>query len=76
MYNYMIESEGVLRRWGNSYGIVIPKEIAEKEKIKEDDKVKFIIFKDREILKKSFGSLKIKRSGQGIKDQTRKELYD
>jgi len=33
----------VLKRWGNSYGIIIPKDVAVREGIKENDEVEVII---------------------------------
>ena len=39
----MIEYEGKLRNWGNSIGIVIPKEEVEKEKLEPNQKVKVLI---------------------------------
>lgn len=35
----MIEIESYTRKWGNSLGIVIPKEIIEKENISENEKI-------------------------------------
>jgi len=73
----MIECEGTLRKWGNSFGVAISKEIAEKENIKEDEKIRFMILKDNRVLKDTFGMAKNKwkKSAQEIKDQARKELY-
>ena len=73
----MIECEGTLRKWGNSFGVTISKEIAEKENIKEDEKIRFMILKDNRVLKDTFGMAKNKwkKSAQEIKDQARKELY-
>ncbi|MBD3313652.1 AbrB/MazE/SpoVT family DNA-binding domain-containing protein [Candidatus Woesearchaeota archaeon] len=74
----MIECESNIRKWGNSFGIIIPKDIMEKEHIKEDEKVRFMIIRDSKVLKETFGMLKgrLRKSGQEIKDQTRKELYN
>ena len=33
----------VLKRWGNSYGVVIPKDVAAKQGIKENDEVEVTI---------------------------------
>jgi len=33
----------VLKRWGNSYGIIIPKDVAVREGINENDEVEVII---------------------------------
>jgi len=68
-----------LKKWGNSFGIVIPMDVVEKRKLKEDDKISVLIMNDSSrALKESFGSLKGKltKSSQQIKDELRKELYN
>ncbi len=73
----LIESQ--VNKWGNSLGIVIPKEIVDKEGIKENEKVRFLIVKDsRNVLKETFGLFKgkLKKPTQQIKDELRAELYD
>jgi len=74
----MIECESTLRKWGNSFGIVIPKDVAESEHLKEKEKIKFLILRDNKVLKETFGMMKgkWKKSTQNIKDQLRKELYN
>ena len=37
----MIECETITRKWGNSIGITLPKEIVETEHLKEDEKITF-----------------------------------
>lgn len=64
--------ETKIRRWGNSYGIIVPKRIMEEKHLKEGDAV--II---PEIIKKAdisnfFGSVKTGESGQTFKDRVRK----
>ena len=54
----MIECESVARKWGNSIGLTIPKEVANKINIKENKKVRFIILEDTNPIKKTFGMLK------------------
>ncbi len=39
----MIECEAKIRKWGNSFGIVLPKKCIEENKILPDDKVKVVI---------------------------------
>lgn len=72
----MIEAK--VRKWGNSLGLIIPKETVEKEHIKEKEKLKFLIIRDSNVLKETFGMVKgkWKKSAQQIKDQARKELYN
>ena len=74
----MIECESTLRKWGNSFGIVIPKEVAKSEHLKEEEKIKFLILRDNKVLKETFGMMKgrWKKSTQDIKDQLRRELYN
>lgn len=60
-----------IKRWGNSMGIVIPKEIVEKQHLREGDEVVISVFK-RGNLKDVFGKLKTKMSGQEFKDLARK----
>lgn len=74
----MSEVEVVAKKWGNSLGFVIPKNISEKENIKENEKFKVVISGKNDTISKTFGILKgrIKESVQKIKDQLREELYD
>ncbi|MBI2550101.1 AbrB/MazE/SpoVT family DNA-binding domain-containing protein [Candidatus Woesearchaeota archaeon] len=62
--------EVVLKRWGNSIGVVLPKELIDKEKLKENEKVLIEVVKEAD-LTKLFGSLKRKMSGQEFKDMVR-----
>lgn len=70
--------ETKLRKWGNSFGVVIPIEIVEKERMRENENLKLIVLKDsRKVLEETFGSLKgkLKKSAQEIKDELRRDLY-
>ena len=49
-----------VRRWGNSFGVTIPKEVADKMHIHEDEVV-FIEVKKTFSIKDAFGSHKFKR---------------
>ena len=52
--------EAKVRRVGTSLGLLIPKEIAEKEKIKEGERVEVGLLKKRklELIEKAFGIAK------------------
>lgn len=65
-----MEVEAIARKWGDSIGFIVPKEIVEKEKIKPNSKVKFEIIKVSDI-SDTFGKLKRKLSGQEFKDRAR-----
>ena len=65
--------EATIKRWGNSFGIVIPKEIIERERLKENKKVIINIIKVAD-LSDIFGLVKnSKLSGQKMKYLSRKE---
>lgn len=73
----LVEAEA--KKWGNSLGVILPRDVVEKEHIKENQKIGILIIKDSsKTLKSSFGILKgkMKKSSQQIKDELRAELYD
>jgi len=70
--------EAKVKKWGNSFGVVIPIEIVEAEKIKENDSLKLIVLRDsKKAFKETFGLLKgkITKPTQQIKDELRRDLY-
>jgi len=73
----MIECETITRKWGNSLGITLPKEIVESQHLKEHEKIKILVLKETGNLSKTFGLArgKWKKSAQHIKDEIRKELH-
>ncbi|MFA4819443.1 MAG: AbrB/MazE/SpoVT family DNA-binding domain-containing protein [Candidatus Aenigmatarchaeota archaeon] len=55
----MSELEGRIKKWGNSFGVIIPNEIIRKENLKDGQKVEIILRKPSKInMNKVFGSLK------------------
>ena len=57
------------KRWGSSLGIILPKSIVEKQRIKEKDKVSVEI-KNGHLVKEFFGIARgWKKSTQQIKDE-------
>ncbi len=69
----MIEIKSKLRKWGNSFGIVIPQN-ALKQGLKENEEITVFISKSQPNLKKLFGKLKNwKIDSQKFKDEIRKE---
>lgn len=73
----MIECDAITRKWGNSLGMILPRNIVEEEKIVENEKIKILILKQDNILTKTFGALKgkLKNDSQQLKNEARKELY-
>lgn len=61
------------RKWGNSIAIVIPAEIVERQRIRENEEVIIKVEKRRPRVKDLFGiAPEWKRSTQEIKDEMRK----
>ena len=60
----------IVKKWGNSLGLIIPNKIAIGENIKPEDEV-IVDIKKRQNIMKLFGGLKLKRSSQKMKDEAR-----
>ncbi len=61
----------IVRKWGNSVGVILPNEVVKAEKLKENEKI-VIDIKKRQIGKELMGLLKDwKKSPQSIKDESR-----
>jgi antitoxin component of MazEF toxin-antitoxin module len=73
----MVEIKVKTRKWGNSIGIIIPKEVVKKEKIKPRQEVSILLIKNSNALKKTFSTMKdrIKEPTQRIMDEIDRELY-
>ena len=70
----MIEIKSKLRRWGNSFGIIVPQKAVEEENFNEGDEVTVLLRKEKPDLRKLFGALKNwKIDTQKFKDEIRKE---
>lgn len=65
-------TETVVRKWGNSMGVILPKNLVELKHLQEDDKVLIEIVKAAD-LSDIFGSLPRKISGQAFKDMVRRQ---
>ena len=67
----VIEIETTARKWGNSIGIALPKDVVEKANIEPDKEIKVFIQDKRVNLSNVFGTLKIKKPTQEILDEIR-----
>lgn len=68
----MVELQAQARKWGNSLGIIIPKDIAEREHILEGETI-IVDLKKRHLAKEFFGKTRgWKKSLQSLKDEARK----
>lgn len=73
----MIEIKTKLRKWGNSFGIVVPQNVLKEESgIKENGEITVFISKGRPNLKKLFGARKFKKSTERMMREIDKELYN
>lgn len=61
----------IARKWGNSIGITLPKELVERQNIKEGDVLSLPIVIKKADLSSIFGSGKTGESGQKFKDRAR-----
>lgn len=59
-----------IKKWGNSIGVVFPKEMVEKKHLKVHERVLVEVVKEAD-LRKLFGTLKSKMSAQEFKDLVR-----
>lgn len=70
----MEEIKTVAKKWGSSIGVIIPKEVVDSKKIKENDQL-IIEIKNKIIVKDFFGKCpewKSKKTTQELKDEMRK----
>jgi len=72
----MLEFESKVKKWGNSFGVIIPKGELKEKTLKENDVIVVIAMKKSDAVKESFGLLKNwKTPTQKLKDNLRKDLY-
>lgn len=68
--------KGKLKKWGNSFGLIIPKDIVDSEGFKENQEIEIMLVKkNRNVLKETFGTLKFKKTTEQMMRETDRELY-
>lgn len=67
-----METVAVVRKWGNSLGVTLPKELVERQNIKEGDVLSLPVVIKKADLSDVFGIAKSKESGQKFKDRVKK----
>jgi len=71
----MLEYKAKLRSWGNSLGIVVPKEEAMKQKLQPDQEVNVIITPSKTLkVKDIYGKLKFNKSTEQIMKEIDEDL--
>ena len=63
--------QAVVKKWGNSYGIILPVKIVRSFELTENDVIDIQIKKKVKAIGSLFGTYKSKRSTQKIKDELR-----
>lgn len=64
-----------VKKWGNSLGVVLPKEIVQKEGIRESEVIEVKIERKPHV-RELFGAFKFSKSTQEIKDEIRRGWKD
>ncbi len=64
-------SQTLLKKWGNSLAVIIPKKEIREKNLSENDRIKIEIFKEADF-SDVFGTLKTKITGQEFKDEIKK----
>ena len=72
----MQEFEAQPKKWGSSLGVIIPKEIVERDKINTKKRIRLLVLPSMENIRKSFGTLKLKRPTQEALDEVDAEFED
>ncbi len=71
----MIEVKGKIRKWGNSYGIIIPIKAVEELGVKEGEQLTAMIHSEKaNVLRETFGKLKMKSDTDKMMREIDKEL--
>jgi len=65
--------EVVVKKWGNSMGVILPKELVKEKNLKENEKISIELVREID-LSDIFGSLKgkFKMTSQQLKDEMRR----
>ena len=72
-----MEFDTKVKKWGNSVGLIIPKDKLRLNGFKEDEEVHVIVLRKSNVLRQTFGTVpEWKGKAQEMKDRLRKELYN
>ena len=61
----------VVKKWGNSYGVILPVKIVRENDLSENEIIEIQIKKKVRNIKALYGTLKLDKSTQKIKDELR-----
>lgn len=72
----MVEIKTIIRKWGNSFGIIIPIDVLKRKNINEGEEIDVILIKKSNVLRESFGTHKFSKPINKLMKEVDKELYD
>ncbi len=72
----MSELTTKIRKWGNSYGIIIPQEVLKRKGLREGEEIDAVLIKKGNVLRETFGKVKFKKSVEQMMKETDEALYD
>lgn len=72
----MIEIKTKLRKWGNSFGIVVPQKAIKQTKAKDGDEITILFKKEKPDLRKLFGAHKFSKPVDELMKEIDKESYN
>lgn len=76
----MTAIQGRVRKWGNSFAVIIPMDVIQRDNIVEDEVVDLLLRRKNssKVLHETFGMGKgrLTKTGQQMKDESRRELYN
>lgn len=72
----MIEIKSKLKRWGRSFGVIVPMEKIKEEGISEKDTIEIVITKESNPVKETFGTFKFRKPIDKILKEVDREGWD
>ena len=72
----MVEIKTIIRKWGNSFGIIIPIDVLKRKNINEGEEIDVILIKKSNVLRERFGTHKFSKPINKLMKEVDKELYD
>ncbi|MBU1103740.1 MAG: hypothetical protein KJ600_04255 [Nanoarchaeota archaeon] len=72
----MIEIKTKLRKWGNSFGIVVPQKAIEKAKAVQGQEITIFIQRHKPNLRKLFGAHKFSKPTEQLMKEMEEDLYN
>jgi len=72
----MMELRTKLRKWGNSFGIVVPQKIIIEENAKEGDEITILFKKRKPNLRKLYGAHRFDKPVEQLMKEMDEDLYD